>query len=167
MEEQTLLNAIEQLTNQKTVDGIHEVLQHYPELLTENTFLALRELATQANTRGDSEGSRFFDEMATWLQGLSEEMIAEAVANNPTVGLVQKVLAGAIPLEAALVGLQSPELIRQYGNHVLTMLDNLAWRGTEGAATVARWRPDQQVEIQARIGGRLGLIWLFLRHRRL
>jgi hypothetical protein len=29
------------------------------------------------------------------------------------------------------------------------MLDNLAWRGTEGAATVARWRPDQQVEIQA------------------
>jgi hypothetical protein len=29
------------------------------------------------------------------------------------------------------------------------MLDNLAWRGTEGTATVARWRPDQQVEIQA------------------
>ncbi|MGM9485778.1 hypothetical protein [Ideonella sp. YS5] len=29
------------------------------------------------------------------------------------------------------------------------MLDNLAWRGTEGASTVARWRPDQLVEIQA------------------
>jgi len=29
------------------------------------------------------------------------------------------------------------------------MLDHLAWRGTEGAATVARWRPGQQVEIQA------------------
>ena len=28
------------------------------------------------------------------------------------------------------------------------MLDQLAWRGTEGAATLARWRPDQQVEIQ-------------------
>jgi hypothetical protein len=28
------------------------------------------------------------------------------------------------------------------------MLDTLAWRGTEGPATLARWRPDQQVEIQ-------------------
>lgn len=29
------------------------------------------------------------------------------------------------------------------------MLENLAWRGTEGATTLARWRPEQQVEIQA------------------
>ena len=30
------------------------------------------------------------------------------------------------------------------------MLDTLAWRGTEGKAVLARWRPDQMVEIAAR-----------------
>jgi hypothetical protein len=30
------------------------------------------------------------------------------------------------------------------------MLEGLAWRGTEGSATLARWRPEQEMEITAR-----------------
>ena len=30
------------------------------------------------------------------------------------------------------------------------MLENLAWRGTEGSATLARWRPEQQMQVAAR-----------------
>ena len=30
------------------------------------------------------------------------------------------------------------------------MLENLAWRGTEGSATLARWRPDQEMQVAAR-----------------
>ena len=47
------------------------------------------------------------------------------------------------------------------------MLDSLAWRGSEGSATVARWRPDQETQILARDvtrrnpwGGIAGCIYL-------
>ena len=30
------------------------------------------------------------------------------------------------------------------------MLENLAWRGTEGSATLARWRPEQEMQVAAR-----------------
>src|SRR5215831_7987804 len=30
------------------------------------------------------------------------------------------------------------------------ILDTLAWRGTEGSATIARWRPEQEMQITAR-----------------
>ena len=47
------------------------------------------------------------------------------------------------------------------------MLETLAWRGTEGSATVARWRPDQEMQVTARDvtrknpwGGAAGCIYL-------
>ncbi len=47
------------------------------------------------------------------------------------------------------------------------MLETLAWRGTEGAATLARWRPEQEMQVTARDvtrrnpwGGAAGCIYL-------
>lgn len=127
MEEQILLSAIEQLARQNTPDEIQEVLERYPGLLTQSTFLALQRLAVQAANQGDSESSRFFNEMAAWLQGLAEEITASVVATNPIVQLVQQVLARAISLDDAFVRLRSPAVIREYNDGILTTLDNLTW----------------------------------------
>jgi hypothetical protein len=47
------------------------------------------------------------------------------------------------------------------------MLESLAWRGSEGSATLARWRPDQEMQVSARDvtrrnpwGGAAGCIYL-------
>ncbi len=113
---------------------------------------ALLRFSTRANPRVEH---RVGIDAARWF-GAAGETLATPVESADAPG--QQFHVRCADLGAALATLR-----RADG----AMLENLAWRGTEGSATLAHWRPDQEMQVTARDvtrrnpwGGAAGCIYL-------
>jgi len=108
------------------------------------------------------------DEIAARLNELDAALLRFSARDNPRVeqrvgldaanwfGAASEALASPIEI-ADLPGRQFHVRCADLSSALATlrradaaMLDNLAWRGTEGGATLAHWRPEQQMQVAAR-----------------
>ena len=124
-----------------------EIAAHLNEL-----DAALLRFSTRANPRVEH---RVGIDAARWF-GAAGETLATPVETADAPGRQFRVRCA--DLSAALATLRRADA---------TMLESLAWRGTEGSATLARWRPDQEMQVTARDltrrnpwGGAAGCIYL-------
>jgi hypothetical protein len=124
-----------------------EIAAHLNEL-----DAALLRFSTRANPRVEH---RVGIDAARWF-GAAGETLATPVESADAPG--QQFRVRCADLSAALATLRRADA---------TMLDSLAWRGSEGSATLAHWRPDQEMQVTARDltrrnpwGGAAGCIYL-------
>src|ERR1700674_522312 len=145
------------------------LLEHFPQCRTEwdgrgGVLTRARRLLTRASNDGSSGATR----MAAQLDEIDQALLAFSSGDNRRVS--DKVgLDSARWFEAVTTALQTPIEAPEYpgirfavqcadiAGAVSTlarsngrMLAALAWRGTEGDRVIARWRPEQFVEISAR-----------------
>ena len=96
---------------------------------------ALLRFSARANPRVEQ---RVGLDAARWF-GAAGEALATPIETAEAPG--QQFRVRCADLSAALATLRRGDA---------AMLENLAWRGTEGSATLARWRPEQQMQVAAR-----------------
>ena len=128
------------------------------------TIDRLRRIVTGAPERGTSPAAR----MAAQLKDIDDALRAFSSGENRRVSDVVGFDAAAW-LDAVATALRAPIEAPEYPGHTFAlqcadvpgavatlarsngrMLASLAWRGTEVDRTIARWRPEQYVEISAR-----------------
>jgi len=96
---------------------------------------ALLRFSARANPRVEQ---RVGLDAARWF-GAAGEALATPIETVDAPG--QQFRVRCADLSGALAALRRADA---------TMLENLAWRGTEGSATLSRWRPEQQMQVAAR-----------------